>query len=230
MWAFSVHHFDQRIDDQRVEAAQRGVFTHKQMRFRAQAVNHASEFYSDITRAHNGNAFRQGRQLKETVGVDTVFRTRDRRMARTTAGRDQDMIRSDRLAIHFNGFRINKTGEATDHIDVVLTQHVVVGGVDSVNIRSAAGDQAIPVEVIDSGVKTIIRAIEMDGLTDLRCMPHHFFRYTTDVDAGAAEVFCFNQCALLAIHGRTVNRGDAAAAAADRDVIIMLSHGLILNR
>ncbi|MNP30653.1 hypothetical protein D3C76_1237360 [compost metagenome] len=99
-----------------------------------------------------------------------------------------------------------------------------------VNVCRTAGDQAIPVEVIDGGVKTIIRAIQVDGLTDLRRMPHHFLRYTTDVDAGAAEVFRFNQGALLAIHGRTVNRGDTAAAAADSDVVIMLSHGLILNR
>jgi hypothetical protein len=47
-----------------------------------------------------------------------------------------------------------------------------------------------------------------------------------DVDAGAAEIFSFNQRALLAIHCRTVDGGDAAAAAADSDVIIMFAHSL----
>ena len=66
-WAFSVHDFNQRLDNQRVKAAQRRVFTHKQVRFRTQAVDHARQLYRNVTRANHGNALRQGRQFKETV-------------------------------------------------------------------------------------------------------------------------------------------------------------------
>ena len=54
--AFGVHHFDQRFRDHRVEAAQRRMFTHKQMRFRAEAVNHARQLNGDVTRANNRHA------------------------------------------------------------------------------------------------------------------------------------------------------------------------------
>jgi hypothetical protein len=63
------------------------------------------------------------------------------------------MIGGDRLAVHFDRFRIHKAGEAFDHIDVIFTQHVVVGGVNTVDIGGTAGDQFVPVEVVDGGVK-----------------------------------------------------------------------------
>ena len=223
-WAFGVHHFNQRIDNQRVKAAQRRVFTYEQVRFCAQAVNHAGQFHRNVSRANNGNAFWQGRQFEETVGVDAVFHARDVRVARTTTGGDQDVIGGDRLAVHFDRFRVHKAGETVDNVNVIFTQHVVVRGVNAVDVGGTAGDQFVPVEVVDGGVKAVVRAVHMDSFTDLRRMPHHFLRYTAHVHAGAAQRFGFNQRALLAVHGRTVDGGDAAAAAADCDVVIMLSH------
>ena len=223
-WTFGVHHFNQRINDQRIEAAQRRVFTHEQVRFGTQTVNHASQLHRDVTRAHHGNAFWQGRQLEETVGVDAVFHARDVRVARTAAGGDQDVIGGDRLTVHFDRFRVHKAGETVDNVDVIFTQHVVVRGVNTVDVGGTAGDQFVPVEVVDGGVKAVVRAIHMDSFTDLRRMPHHLFRYTTHVHAGAAQRFGFNQRTLLAVHGRAVDGGDAAAATADGDVVIMLSH------
>ncbi|MNS52580.1 hypothetical protein D3C72_852990 [compost metagenome] len=224
-WPFGVHHFNQRFYDQRIKAAQRRVFTHEQVRFGAQAVNHACQFNGDVTCTHYCYAFWQRRQFEETVGVDTVFHARNVRVARTTAGGNQDMIGSDRLAVHFDRFRINETRKATDHIDIVFAQHVVIRSMDAVNVSGTAGNQLVPVEVINGGVETVIRAVHMDGLADLRGVPHHFFRYTTDVHAGAAQLFGFNQRTFLAVHGCTVNRGDTAAAAANGDVVIMLAHG-----
>ena len=145
-------------------------------------------------------------------------------MARASAGGDQNMIGGYRLAVHFDGFRIDKTGEAFNHVDLIFAQHVIVGGVDTLDIGATAGDQFIPVEVIDRGIKTVIRAIQMDSFANLRRMPHHFLRYAADVYAGTAQVFRFNQRALLAVHSGTVNGGDTAAAAANGDIVIMLAH------
>ena len=58
---FGVHHFDQGINDQRIEAAQRRMFTHEQVRFGAEAVNHARQLNGNIARAHHGDALRQSR-------------------------------------------------------------------------------------------------------------------------------------------------------------------------
>ena len=134
------------------------------------------------------------------------------------------MIGSDRLTVNFDRLRVNKARKTMNNIDVVLAQHIVVRGMNTVDIGSTAGDQLVPVKVIDGGVKAVIRAIHMDCFTDLGRMPHHFLRYTTHIHAGAAQRFGFNQRTLLAVHGRAVDRGDAAAAAADCDVVIMLSH------
>ena len=222
--AFGVHHLNQRFHDQRIEATQRRVFTHEQVRLRAQAVNYARQLNGDIARADNRNAFRQRRQFEETIGINAVFDAGDIRMARAAAGGDQNMIGGYRLAVNFDGFRIDKTGEAFNHIDLIFAQHVIVGGVDTIDIGATAGDQFVPVEVIDSGIKTVIRTIQMDGFTDLRRMPHDFFRHAADVHAGTAQVFGFNQRALLAVHSGTVNGGDTAAAAANGDIVIMLAH------
>ena len=97
---------------------------------------------------------------------------------------------------------------------------------DTVDIRAAAGHQFVPVEVVNRGIETVVRAIQMNRFANLRRMPHDFLRYAADVDAGAAQIFSFNQRALLAIHCRTVDGGDAATAAADSDVIIMFAHSL----
>ncbi|CAI4220288.1 unnamed protein product, partial [Auanema sp. JU1783] len=64
----------------------------------------------------------------------------------------------------------------------------------------------------------------MDRFTDLRRVPHHFFRHTANIYAGAAQLFGFNQRTFLAVHSRAVDGGDTAAAAADGDVIIVFSH------
>jgi len=64
----------------------------------------------------------------------------------------------------------------------------------------------------------------MDSFGDLCRMPHHFLWYAANVHAGAAEIFRFDYRAFLAIHGRTVDGGDTAAAAADGKVVIMSGH------
>ena len=96
------------------------MFTHEQVRFGAEAVNDASQLNGNIACAHHGDALRQGRQLEEAVRVDAILNARNRRMARTAAGGDQDMIGGDRFAIHFHGFGIHKTGEAFDDINLVF--------------------------------------------------------------------------------------------------------------
>lgn len=120
LWAFGVHHFDQRFRDHRVEAAQRRMFTHKQMRLRTEAVNHARQFNGDVTRANNRYALWQSRKGEEAIRINTVFHARNIRVARTTTGGDQNMIGRDGFAVDFNGFGINEAGKAFDYINVIL--------------------------------------------------------------------------------------------------------------
>ena len=96
------------------------------------------------------------------------------------------MIGSDDFTIHFNGFCINEAGKAFDHIDIIFAQHVVVRGMNTIDISGTRGDQFIPVELIDGGVETVIRTVHVDRFADLCGMPHHFLRYAANVNAGAA--------------------------------------------
>ncbi len=227
--AIGCHRFDQRFGEHRVKGAQRRVLTHQQMRFGSQTVDHACQFHGDVACAHYCHTLRQRGKLKETVRVDAIFRARNTRAARTTAGGDQNVIGGDRLAVHFHGFCVHKAGEATDHINVILVEHVFVRGVNAVDVGGAAGDQLAPVEFVNGSVKTVVRAVKMNRFGDLRRMPHHLFRDAADVNAGAAQFFGFNQGALLAVHRRAINRGDTAAAAADGEIIIMLCHDRSLS-
>src|SRR5471032_1456483 len=94
------------------------MFTHEQMGFRAQSVHHTGNFYSDISGTDYRHAFWHVGQIKEAIGVDTVFRSRNVRVAWATAGGDQDVIRRDLLAVHFHGMIVNKTRETFDHINL----------------------------------------------------------------------------------------------------------------
>ncbi|SVZ12526.1 Uncharacterised protein [Klebsiella pneumoniae] len=203
--AFGVHHFHQGLNDQRIETAQRRVFAHEQVGFGAEAVNHPRQLNGDIACADHRHALRQRRQFEETVGINTVFDARNIRVARPAAGGDQDMVSGDDLAVDFHGVGIDKAREAFDHVDFILTQYVVVRGMNTVDIGATAGDQLLPVKMVDGGIETVVRAVKMNRFADLRRMPHHLFRHAADVDAGAAQLFGFNQRALLAVHGRAVN-------------------------
>ncbi|MNJ80937.1 hypothetical protein D3C77_795050 [compost metagenome] len=66
-WPFGVHHFHQGLDNHRVESPQWRVFTHEQVGFSPQRVQHAGDFYCDITSTHHRNAFWHGVQIEETV-------------------------------------------------------------------------------------------------------------------------------------------------------------------
>ncbi len=96
------------------------------------------------------------------------------------------MIGSDDFTIHFNGFCINEARKAFDHIDIIFAQHVVVRGMNTIDISGTRGDQFIPVELIDGCVETVIRTVHVDRFADLCGMPHHFLRYAANVNAGAA--------------------------------------------
>ena len=134
------------------------------------------------------------------------------------------MIGGDGFAVHFNGMRINKFGKAVDHVNFIVAQSTFIGLMDTVDIGGAAFDQFAPIELIHRGIKTIIRAIQMDCFRDLRGVPHYFFRHTTHVYAGAAQILGFNQRTFLAIHGRTVDGSNTAAATANCEIVIMFSH------
>ena len=89
----------------------RDISSGQRLAVQPQHFAYARQLHGDVTRANDGNAFRQSRQLKETVGVDTVFRTRNSRMAWTPPGGDQDMIGSDRFTVDFDRLRIDKAGK-----------------------------------------------------------------------------------------------------------------------
>ncbi len=224
--AFGVHHFHQRVGDQRIEAAQRRVFAYEQMRFGTQRVNHACQLNGDIAGADDCGTLRQRLQFEEADRIDAVFRARYVGMARTAAGGDQNMVGGNTFAVHFHGMGVDETGEALDDVDVVFAQHVIVRGVNTIDVGAAVFHQRLPAEMVYCGIKAVIRTVEMDSLGDLRRVPHHFFRNTTHIHAGAAQLFGFNQGAFLAIHSGTVNRGDAAAAAANGEIVIVSCHGV----
>lgn len=84
------------------------------------------------------------------------------------------MVGGQGLTVDLDGFGIDEAGKTFDHVNVILTQHVVIRGVNAVDIGGTAGNQRIPVEFIDRGVKPVVRAVQVDRFTDLCSMPHHF--------------------------------------------------------
>lgn len=225
---FLRHDFDQCLVDHGVEVAQRGVLAHHQMGLGAERLHHASDLHRDVARTDHGNPLGLVLQVKETVGVDTQLGTRDRRNFRAATGGDQDVVGRVVLAIDLDGVAADEAGEALDHGDLVLAQHVLIGLVDAADVGLAGLDQLGPAEVVEGGVETVVGAI-FQGIGDLAGIPHGLLRYAADVDAGSTQLFGFNQGDFLAIHGSPVGRGDTAAAATDGDIVKMLCHCEVLR-
>ncbi|MNS75291.1 hypothetical protein D3C72_1087990 [compost metagenome] len=167
-------------------------------------------------------------QIEEAVGVDAEFGARYGRDFGAAAGGDQYVIGAVLLAINLDGVAADETGEALDDGDLVLAQHVLVGLVDAANIGLTGLDQLGPAEVIEGGVEAVVGPVSQ-GIGDLAGIPHGLLRHAADVDAGTPQLFGFNQGDFLAIHGSPVGRGDAAAAAADGDIVKMLCHCEVLR-
>ncbi len=225
---FLRHDLHQGLVDHGVEVAQRRMLAHHQMGLGAKCLHHASDLHGDIAGTHHGNPFGLALQVEETVGVDTQFGTRNGRDLGTAAGGNQDVIGAVVLAVHLDGMAVDEAGEALDDGDLVLAQHVLVGLVNAPDIGLTGFDQLGPAEVVERGVEAVVGAI-FQGIGDLACIPHGLLRYAADVDAGATQLFGFDQGDFLAVHGCPVGRGDAAAAATDGDVVKMLCHCEVLR-
>src|SRR5690606_31014143 len=87
-------------------------------------------------------------------------------------------------------------------------------------------DQPVPVEAVQRGVEAVVGPVVMNGFGDLRRVPHDFLGHAAHIDAGAAKLFGLDQRAFLSVHGGAVGGRDAAAAAADGDVVVVLGHVL----
>src|SRR5690606_38946641 len=170
---------------------------YKQVSLAAQGIEYTCKFHGDIAGAHHSSACRGRCQFEEAVRVNAMFGPRDVGPLWAAAGSDQDVIGGVALAVDIDGVRICKTPCAADDVDAVLVQDSVVRSVDAVNVCASVLDQSFPVETVHCGVKAVVRAVAMDRLGDLCCMPHDFFRYTAHIDACATEFLCLDQCAFL---------------------------------
>src|SRR5690606_460536 len=135
-----------------------------------------------------GGARGQRGQGEEAVGVDAVLGAGDVGAHGTPARGDQDMVGCVAFAVDLDGVRIDEAGPAPDHVHLVLAQHGVVRGVDAVNVGAAVLDQPVPVEAVQRRVEAVVGPIVMNGLGDLRRVPHDLLGHAAHIDAGAAKL------------------------------------------
>ena len=225
---FLRHDLHQGLVDHGIEVAQRRMLAHHQVGLGAESLHHAGDLHGDIAGADHGDPLGLGLQLEEAVGVDAEFSTWYGRNLGAAAGGDQYVIGAVLLAINLDGVAADETGKALDDGDLVLAQHVLIGLVDAADVGLTGLDQPGPAEVIEGGIEAVVGSIPQ-GIGDLAGIPHGLLRHAADVDTGTPQLFGFNQGDFLAIHGSPVGRGDAAAAAADGDIVKMLCHCEVLR-
>jgi len=118
---------------------------------------------------------------------------------------------------------IEEAGGAIEPVDLPLLE---VGRVD----RIEAADEGItgrlepaPVVPVHGQVEAIAARI-LGRVRQHRGGKGQLLRHAADVDAGASQAPGLDQCDARAVLGGALRGGEAAAAAADRDVVVVDGH------
>ena len=101
------------------------------------------------------------------------------------------MVCRNIFTVYLYRIGINKAGEAFDKLHAVTGKATLVTGMNALNISLAVFYQSGPVKAMFSQVKAVVRAV-LNGFSNVRAIPHHFFGYAANVNAGAAYCFCLN--------------------------------------
>jgi hypothetical protein len=107
--------------------------------------------------------------------------------------------------------------------DAGVVEHARVDAVEALNVGAARLHQPPPVELHVADVEAVIGGV-VQRFGDAGGVPHHLFGHAADVDAGAAQTRGFHHRHARAVLRRPPRGRDAAAAAADDEVIEGLAH------
>ena len=116
-----------------------------------------------------------------------------------TACGNQNMVSGNEFAIHFYGIGIDKFGKAFNDFYAIFGQVIIVRTMYVFDILLTALYQFLEVKTFNLYIKPIIWCIFMNGLGNLRTIPHYLFWYTAQIHTSTAQLIGFDNGAFFAI-------------------------------
>ena len=110
-------------------------------------------------------------------------------------------------------------------LDLALAEIALVDGIDARDELVAQLLEQRPVMAPGRYVEAVASRVAQ-GMRQLAGIPHDLLRHAADVHAGASQTAPFDQQRPCPVVGRALGTGQAAAAAADHDQVIVECHGM----
>mmetsp|Transcript_4727 Transcript_4727/g.15610 ORF Transcript_4727/g.15610 Transcript_4727/m.15610 type:complete len:104 (+) Transcript_4727:1223-1534(+) len=101
-------------------------------------MHNTSKFNSNISSTHYNNALWLFRHIKKFIRIDTKLSTRYLWFDWSTTSGYRNVISRVYFTVYINSMVIDKFSEAFDELYAIVTQHAIVGLMDTVNVRRTA--------------------------------------------------------------------------------------------
>ena len=221
--AVPIHRLHEFGAERGIELPQDTVLAHHQLHVRVKRAENAGELDRDVPAARDQHPLRPLLQLEKTIRRNPEFRAGDRGNRGVPSRGNDDALRLDATPVDIDRVRIDKAGPAFEVRDTAPVEVVRVDAVEAFDVRVASRLEAGPVVAPHLHIKSVV--CDVMKLVRLVCrIPHHFFRHTANVDAGAAERPLFHDCGFRPVFRCALRVGQPTAASADHEHVISFRH------
>lgn len=223
------HDFHESVTEHAVERPQHSFLANDERDLAAKRSEYTCDLHGNVAATHDGDALGSCLESKETIGGDAELGARYGRNRRTATGGDHHLRRREGLFVDADFTHPDEATTAPHEFDFFIGEITLVDAVETLHVGIACNLQRPPVVTTERKLETIMCGI-VRRVGDLRGVPHHFFRYAADVDAGATETRRLDQHDLGTVLHGALRTGKTATATANHDQIKTSScHGRILH-
>src|SRR5216684_3118247 len=207
-----------------VEAAQHAVAAQHQVDVAAEAVEDAGELDGDVAAAHDRDALGQRiGQMERLVGRDGEFLAGNLRHDGVAAGRDQDLLRGDRLLANLNRVAVHQPASTHVQLDARAFEQPQVDAVQAIDFFLHVVAQGRPRVARRRDGPAIGRGV-LEFVRELGAVDQELLRHATADHAGAADPVVLADADARAVAGGDARGAHAARAGADDEKVVVVGH------
>jgi glyoxylase-like metal-dependent hydrolase (beta-lactamase superfamily II) len=161
--------------------------------------------------------------MERLVGGDGEFLARNLRHDGVAAGRDQDLLRGDRLLANLNGVAVHQPASTHVQLDARAFEQPDVDGVQAVDFGLDVVAQGRP-RVRGFGQRPAIGRSVLELVRELGAIDQELLRHAAPDHAGAADPVVLADANARTMAGRDARSAHTARTGADDEKIVIIRH------